>query len=214
MNNAELFFKLDKFFATGMSAFQINHFVIDDFITPYRKIRQAVTEVKARLENKALLELDIEELELKVQKHGTTAKESTDYYKKAKAEIRRKRAEYQLDRKRSVLVQMDYEISVFTEKLMAVVVQDFGDIDSLVDTLSKPEYHIAQEAEFWTKKLANSAFSDLMNYGVITKGVIESIVCLPAEQQSAILNGALEKHLIKSNQLKSVRDERLVALDK
>src|ERR1035437_4298087 len=65
MLDISLFLKIEPFITNGMSSFQMDKFVIEDQITPYRKLKQAMIEAKARLETITSIGFDIEELEVK-----------------------------------------------------------------------------------------------------------------------------------------------------
>jgi hypothetical protein len=105
------------------------------------------------------------------------------------------------------------ETEFFLNTLTTIIDNDLGGIDKAVELLSNPEYHLESEKEFWTKKLARTAFSDFINYGTISKGTAESMACLSVEQRKEIVNLAINQQLELTSLLETGRDTVLVERD-
>ena len=65
--------------------------------------------------------------------------------------------------------------------------------DEALEKMSDSSFQLTCETDFWIKKLSRSVYSDFVNYGTISKGVLESISCLTMEQQKSIIAEAIEK---------------------
>lgn len=210
--NIKLFSQLEPHINNGMSMFQMEKFVINESITPFRKLRQAFIEGKARLENLATESLEIEEAEIK-KKMLENELSSSDGLEKNLKEVELKRAELALNRMKLHHQQLKKEADFFLNVVNNIVNDDFGGIESAIEKLSDPNFYNQQESHFWTEKLSRSVFADLVNFGTITKGLSESICCLPIEQQKLIFSKAISQQEILSNLLETTRDMLLVQRD-
>jgi hypothetical protein len=210
--NIELFSQIEPLISNGMSIFQMDKFVINESLTPYRRLRQSFVESKARLESMATLDLDLEEMKLKKIKAEQEMAQLEGIDQQIQ-EIQVRRFDYELNRKRTHRLQLIKEAEFFLNILTRIVNDEFGGAEKMVELLKDPEYHIQSEKEFWTKKLARSAFSDFINYGTIGKGTVESISNLPLEQQREIINLAINQQLELSALVDSGRDNALIESD-
>lgn len=216
MKNINLFLSLEPLITNGMSIFQMDKFVINDHITPYRKLRQAIVETKARLENITSYKFDIEELEIKIEKvnHELSTiilDEQNFNYRLKKVEL--KRLEFELNRKQAVLLQIEKEAEFFLNVVHEIIEKDFSGIDSVITSFKDPHFHLTHEAQFWTEKLSRSVCSDFVNYGTISKGVLESLSNLGLDQQKTILDKAVEKQHDFSIMVNNSKDILLVNKD-
>jgi hypothetical protein len=186
----------------GMSTFQMDNFVINDSITPYRKLRQAIIEAKTRIETCIMYELDVEEFEIKLEIARAETPEDSgarepnairiDSGARKLNAIHIKRLEYELNRKRAMVNQITQEAQFFIDTIDQIVTSEYETTEQAVAALASPDRQYQEEQSFWVKKLARNAYADMVSTGVISKGVIDSIECLPAGQREAVLyNGAM-----------------------
>lgn len=82
--------KLDQYFTVGMTPFQMRNFVINDFMTAYRQMRQIIIEMKTRISNKTSVEFDIEELEIEIAELDNFILNSADEFVRAKQNVSKK----------------------------------------------------------------------------------------------------------------------------
>jgi hypothetical protein len=210
--NIEIFSQLESLINNGMSTFQMEKFVVNDSITPFRKLRQAFIEGKARIENLANNALDIEELEIKKQIAELESESLTEIEKKLKT-IEIKKYELNINRMKLQRTQVTKEAEFFLGIVNDIINNDFGGIDNAVEKLSDSNFYYQQESDFWTEKLARSVFADLVNFGTITKGLSESISCLSIDQQKLIFAQAIGQQETLSALLENTRDTLLVQRD-
>jgi len=210
--NIELFSKLEPLINNGMSTFQMEKFVINDSITPFRKLRQAFIEGKARIENLANNALELEELEIKKQIAELEAELLVRLEKDLK-EVEIKRYKLNINRMRLQRDQITKEAEFFLGIVNDIINNDFGGIDHALEKLSDSDFYYQQESDFWTEKLARSVFADFVNFGTITKGLSESISCLPVDQQKSIFAQAIGQQETLSALLETTRDTLLVQRD-
>jgi len=210
--NIEIFSKLDPLIVNGMSVFQMEKFVVNDSITPFRKLRQAFIEGKSRIETLANSALDLEELEIKKQIAELELESLTGLEKKLKA-VDIKKFELNINRMQLHRTQVTKESEFFLKIVNEIIDNDFGGIDNAIEKLSDNNFYYQQESDFWTEKLARSVFADLVNFGTITKGLSESISCLPVDQQKLIFAQAIGQQETLSALLETTRDTLLVQRD-
>ena len=206
----QLFLKLDQYFTSGMTPFQMRNFVINDFITAYRKLRQLVVEIKARIENRTGILFDIEELEIKIDRLNKI--KPADEFQHRLEDVERKRYEWQLRQKNLLITQINFELVTFSNVLTQLV-EEQGGLDKLIENLQSDEFHEKEESQYWIEKMANSAYSDFINYGTISKGVVDTINLLPPESRSLAIEKALEKQYDTITELNKQKDRLLVSKD-
>lgn len=213
MLDISLFLKIEPFITNGMSSFQMDKFVIEDQITPYRKLKQAMIEAKARLETITSIGFDIEELEVKKLKSVSEKEICDNEFDKRLKDIEYRKFDFELNRKRVLLNQLEKEATFFLDIVKGVVDTFYGGNESVIRCMADPTFQETKESEFWTKKLARSVFSDIVNYNVVSKGVLESLTCLPLEQRKEILNIANEQCVDFNKLMITTRDEVLTIKD-
>lgn len=210
----KLIFLMDKF-DTGMSAFQIEKFVIKDQLTPYRQIRQALIEIRARLETKATIEFDLEELNLKLF-IAERDQEATglDTLEGKLLGVERKRHSYEIDRKLKVLAQIDRESSVLSADAMRIINSEFESFENFEKLIADQDFITKQEQLYWSARLARSVASDLINFNAVSKGNVEAISVFDLADQLAIFGSGIRDSVKLTVQLSQVRDTQLGLIDK
>lgn len=208
------FMELDPLFTSGMSIFQMEHFVINDHITPYRKIKQAVIEARARIESATVLSFDIEELEIKIKQAENKKSTTPDNNEILLAKVEIRRHKFELDRKQRILNQTKDEIEFFVNTISKLIKDNFKSEEEAIKLLNNKEYIDNAEQVFWKEKLSRSVFSDLINYNTISKGLFESILCLPDNMMSDVIQNGIAKHLVHTKESSKLIDKNLSILDK
>lgn len=209
--NLNNFLQFEPLISNGMSIFQMKHFVVDESITPYRKLRQALIEAKARLELLASGELDLQEQQLKLEKAKIECQQLSGIDQQLK-EVDIKRIEYHINRSSTARRQQTLELEFFLG-VIDQLIQDNGGLEKAKELFSNPEIQYTAETDYWVERLGRSVYSDFINYGTITKGVVESVNCLPVEQQHEIIQKALNQQLSLTQMLDRTRDNMLVNKD-
>lgn len=207
----DLFLKLEPLINGGMSAFQLQNFVINENITPYRKLRQAVIELRARLEVLAGSQLDFEEAELKKQKLIEEKEALTGIDQKLK-DLEIRRVDLVFNRRATQLAQYEKEAQYFID-MVTKLTNDVGGFEKAQEVLNDPEAYNQTEEEYWTKRLARGMYTDFINFGTVTKGVLEAITALPIEQQQKIVNEALTTQANFGELLNNTKDALLIERD-
>lgn len=216
-----LLLSLEPHVSSGMSEFQMDHFVIKDSITPYRQLRQIIVETRARLENITSIGFDIEELKIKKEKAewkiSDLSKQICSHeeieYEIRLMKVQMDRCDFELNRKQSILNQQNAEVMFFNNQLIDLVNKVFGGPAKVLEDFKNSAFHNDNEKHFWTHKLARGAQSDLVNYGTISKGTLEAIMNLKQDQQKEIMNIAAGLAESTQRMLSDSRDTCLVSMD-
>ena len=206
-----LFSRLEPLITNGMSTFQMEYFVVNESITTYKKLKQAMVEAKGRLEVLANGEFDLEENMIKRERALLESEQCQGFELQLK-NIEIKRLDYIINRTTAMRQQQTLEVEFFMSVIEKLVIE-MGGIDCVRESLSDPEYMYQQESDYWTKKLGRSVFADFVNYGTISKGLSESITCLPTSQQAEIYKLAIDQQNQLTQLLTNTRDTLLVEQD-
>jgi hypothetical protein len=209
--NLDKFLQLEHLISNGMSTFQMKNFVVNDSITPYRKLRQALIETKSRLEVLTTGEFDLKETQLRLQQAQIDL-DNLDGINRQLKELDIKRLEFTINRTTALRVQQTREVEFFLG-IIEDLINNLGGTEKAMEMLSDPQQLMDNESEYWTKRLARGVFSDFVNFGTITKGVIESISMLTPEQQQEIIQLALNQQMTLTSLVDSTRDKLLVTRD-
>ena len=213
MMDNNLVTKLDQYFTVGMTPFQMRNFVINDFMTAYRQMRQIVIEMKTRILNKTSVEFDIEELEIEIAELDTFILNSADEFVRAKQTVAKKRKLFALAQKQTLLTQIEFELKTFGD-VLDIIIRDWGGVEKVVEDLQSDAFHEQHEQDFWIQKMSRNAATDLINYGTISKGTIESIKLMPDEAQAKVMQLAMLEQFDTTQHMLASKDSVLALRDK
>lgn len=209
--NLSTFLQFEPLISNGMSTFQMKNFVVNDSITPYRKLRQALIETKSRLEVLTTGEFDLQENQLRLQQAQLERDSLTGIDQQLK-EIDIKRLEFTINRTSALRRQQTNEVEFFLG-VVEELINEIGGVDKAIEMMSDPTQLMDNESDYWTRRLARGVYSDFINFGTITKGVIESISMLPVDKQQEIIKLALDQQISLTQMLDTTRDTLLVNRD-
>jgi len=202
--------KLEKYFSYGMTPFQIENFVINEFQTDYRKLRQIIIEINTRLEQRVGADLDVRQKKIELEQ--LESYEFTDDFERRLNEIDIERKKVDLESRAKNLRQVDNELDQLRSALEAVVERQ-GGYDKLVEKLESDDYHMEQERAFWIEKLGKSALGDMVNFGTITKGVYESLILLDDDAREKALQKAVNGQFDALQSLNNAKEQLLIEND-
>lgn len=170
--------------------YKLDNFVGGAQITPYAKIKQWFMELRAR-------EDAVEHLEYLVKK------------KEIELEIEEEKLEFVTDEKKKKLIQLDifdgnidlrkYKRSLndaYKERKSIIdLIKSFLDSEdgklpngeSFMEVFKQPELEAHYEHEYWTVRMAKQAMLDMVSYGRLGTGNLDSILMMKPEQQQQVL---------------------------
>jgi hypothetical protein len=205
----KLFFDIESSIEQSMSDYQITNFVVNDHITPYRRLKQVVIELRSRIENRASCILDLEEITIKLEQLNEELGALEDGYAKRLKTVDLRRQQFQQNRKNMQLKLIDHEVEVFEAEL-AKLSAEFGGDEQLVRLVQDKAFRDAGEEQYWEKRLTRNLIADLFSTGRISKGVYETLAALPMEKFENILIGATIENIQIQKSLEDARDKFLI----
>ena len=193
MNDAELVkFACEKCNATPY--FKLKYFVGGAQLTPYATLKQWLMEVRAREES-------VRTLEYQLKKHALEIKLEKEKLEFAGSDIQKELIELEIEDKTKDHVRYERNVrDAYTEKdTLLRVIKEFlasehallPDGTNLMDVFGNKELEEKLEAEYWTVRMAKQAALDVMFYGRVNEGNMDSITMMdPAQQRQSFRNGS------------------------
>jgi len=214
MSLLAMFEKLDAVIPAGMTVFQMESFVINEQLTPYKKIRQCIIEARGRLETKTMMEFDIRELDIELKqnlKHRPL--EATRPEEFELSVVKAERLEYQKSRKLRQIEFVEREITFFLTTAEALIAANFNNVEELAALMSSESFIDSQERQYWIERLSRTALTDVQQYETgISKGTLEAILDLPTDDRTTCMQMFESKQYDARNEVRINRD--LVLADK
>lgn len=169
---------------SGMSEYQCQHFVADSQITPWRKTRQALLELETRYH--AYVEIKHSLKKAKVQKKILLREyeEETDELQREILDIDISKNDYDITIWKRKYAQAQKEMQIFLD----IVKQNIKSEDE-IDYFTT--FNDNEERAYWVARLGKQAAMDIISYGRIGSGNMESISMMPEEDQVQTLKIAV-----------------------
>lgn len=120
---------------------------------------------------------------------------------------------FALAQKQTLLTQIEFELQTFGDAL-DLIIRDWGGVEKVVEDLQSDSFHEQHEQDFWIQKMSRNAATDLINYGTISKGTIESIKLMPDEAQHKVLQLAMLEQFDTTQHMLASKDNVLTLRDK
>lgn len=213
-----LYQKLEPLMGSGMTNFQMSKFVMDEQLTPYRKVRQAMMEIRTRLETMSTSSFAIEEKKIKLRSLNRDLNNlqqlvQFDEFEKELLELNIKRTEYEINRKLELQRQVQGEAEFFISVLNMLTREHYESEEDLVAKLRDPQFHDDNERNFWIERLTRNAQADLVNFGTISSGVFQAISLLDFRDQDKILSKSTTNATEFRLGMNKLSDQALVGRD-
>lgn len=165
------------------SQYQIENFVVDIGITDSRKARQILLEIENRRSNREDAEFNRREHIAKIKIAKEELANETSEGKRELLEIELERLELAVKRNKIRIDGLQREIDVLVSEMKKFA----NNMDDLKQMLDNPE----EERNYWIARLGKQSAVDMLSYGKISSGNMESILNLPAEDQERVIGGAI-----------------------
>lgn len=175
----------------ALPKYKAYNFVGGAQITPYAKLKQWLLELRGREDAVEHLEYVVKKAELEIQMDEDSKEFITD--PKRKEMINLTIADKMVDlrkfkrnlrdayRERQGFIDL---IKEFLETEDAIL----PDGTKLIDVFGNPELEEKYEHEYWTVRMAKQAMLDMVSYGRIGTGNLDSILMMAPEQQKQVLS--------------------------
>jgi len=175
----------------ALPKYKAYNFVGGAQITPYAKLKQWLLELRGREDAVQHLEYTVRKAELEIQMDEESKEFISD--PKRKEMINLTVADKHIDlrkfkrnlkdayRERQGFIDL---IKEFLESEDAIL----PDGTKLIDVFGNPELEEKYEHEYWTIRMAKQAMLDMISYGRIGTGNLDSILMMDPEQQKQVLS--------------------------
>jgi len=195
--------------------FKFRHFVGDAQITPFGKLKQFLVELKSREEA-------LEELEYQIAKHNINIKIEQKRVEQSDDELEKelhKLELFKLEKDSKKLARRLDDAYKERQKFFDLLDEfnnspegKLSDGRYLIEVFGDDDAEEALESQYWTVRLAKQAAMDIVAYGRIGGGNMDSIAMLPQEQQAQILYSATDYSLRLENTTNVLRNESMKQL--
>jgi hypothetical protein len=171
--------------AWSMSDFQSRYFVVNSHVTDYRRVRQALIELETRMSSKKALERNMRKVSLEMKLHQEAYENEPHPIKKDLILVEIDDCEYQLNIYNKKLRVIQEEIDEFTGIVQSIV-PDMAELETY-------KYHNEEkEREYWIARMGKQACMDVMSYGRIGQGNLDSIAMMPLKDQEETIKVAMQ----------------------
>ena len=170
---------------SGMTEYQCTHFVADSQLTPWRKARQSLLELETRYH--AYVEIKHSLKKAKVQKKilQRDYDNETDELTKELIAVDLSKIDYDITIWKRKYYQSQKEMQIFLD-IAKKYIKEEKDIKYFT------EFNDDEERAYWIARLGKQAAMDIISYGRISSGNMESITMMPEKDQVQTLQIAVK----------------------
>jgi len=184
-------------FSTGQTDYQNENFVMNSHVTKYRQIRQALLEIENRHHGLRKIKLDIRRDNIKIQKLKRDLESCTDELEAELIRVDIEDFESDQEIRKRKLERQEKEIDCFVKRVQENVEKE-EDIQKYFD--QDPE----EEKKYWVARMGKQAAMDILSFGRISTGNLDSISMLPEEEQLQILSIGFQYSNLLGGQLAKI----------
>lgn len=189
MKNEDIYDLVEHHGTFSQSEFQSRYFVVNSHVTNYRRIRQALLEIEARVQSKRQIERSVKREEAQLAIHQRDFDNETDELKKNLIACDVDQSKYDLNVYQKRLRQTEQELETYAEIVKELV----PDMDKLIEmNKENPE----EERRYWIARIGKQAAMDLMTIGKIGQGNMDSIAMMSLEDQEQTVKVALKYNAV------------------
>jgi hypothetical protein len=184
-------------FATGQTDYQNNNFVMNSHVTKYRRVRQALLEIENRYHGIRKIKLDVRRDEIKIKALERDLEKCEDELEADLIRLDIEELQSDNDIRKRKLYRQEQEIDVFVKRVQDEV-ENEEDIQRYFD--QDPE----EERKYWIARMGKQAAMDILSFGRISTGNLDSIAMLPEEEQLQILSIGFQYSNLLGGQLAKI----------
>jgi len=167
------------------SDYQINSYIVNTGITDWRKAKQCLVEIEQRQQSLEEHKFSSRKLEAEILIKKEELESETSPAKKSLLKIQIEEDQYNLERSVRRQAGIKRELDRFIEQFqMFARTQD--DVDKLI--ANSPE----EEKKYWIARMGKQAAMEMLTYGKIGTGNMESLMQMPEEDTFQAIQGALD----------------------
>lgn len=185
----------------GMTSYQAKHFVANSQITPYKQVRQSLMELEVRYHAYQEIKSSLRKAEIMRLKWIQAKEILEDPLDKELIQIDIDKNDYDITIWKRKLRQSEYEMKAFLD----VVKEHANTTEELNYFL---EINEEEERQYWIARMAKQAALDVIAFGRVGSGNMDSIAMMDKDDQlealtmaiqySGLINAGLQKISIES----------------
>ena len=187
-------------FDNGQSNYSSRNFVTKTGITPYKKIHQSFMELETRYHAYKSIVRNLREAEVRVKIIERDIKKEQDELERELMVIKLEDLIYDITVFKRKMSQCEREIRVYLE-----VIKDTKESNKQLEEYL-PE-NDEEERKYWLIRMSKQAAMDIIAYGRIGSGNMDSILLMPEEDQLETLKGALHFSGLLSSTIGQINKE-------
>jgi hypothetical protein len=184
-------------FSTGQTDYQNENFVMNSHVTKYRQVRQALLEIENRYHGIRKIKLDVRRDEIKIKALQRDLEKCDDELEAELIQIDIEDLQSDNEIRKRKLTRQEQEIDVFVRRVQEEV-KDEEDIQRYFD--QDPE----EERKYWIARMGKQSAMDILSFGRISTGNLDSIAMLPEEEQLQILSIGFQYSNLLGGQLAKI----------
>jgi hypothetical protein len=175
----------------ALPKYKADNFVGGAQITPYAKLKQWLLELRGREDIVEHLEYTVRKQELEIQIQEESKEFLTDPKRKQLVDLTIADMKIDLRKFQRNLKDAHIERQGFIDLIKDFLESDDAKLPeggNLIDVIGNKELEHKYEHEYWTVRMAKQAMLDMVSYGRIGTGNLDSILMMSPDQQKDVLS--------------------------
>lgn len=162
---------------SGQSVYQSKYFVANSQLTPYRMIKQCLLELEARHHSWFNIKNKLKRKKIEIKIALRKISETNDDLEKQLIEVDIEDMQHDVDVWERKILQAAEEVYTY----LNIVKEIAKDNEELIE--KSFTYDEQEETKYWVTRMAKQAAMDMIAYGRIGSGNMDSIAMMPEEDQ-------------------------------
>jgi hypothetical protein len=167
----------------GMTAYQCQNFVARSQLTPWRQVRQAYMELESRYHAYQEIKASLRKAELLRKKWVRDQAEAVDEIAKEMLQVDIDKNDYDITIWKRKMLQAEREINAFLE-----IVKFYAKTEEDLEWFAAE--NAEEERKYWIARMGKQAAMDIISFGRIASGNMDSIAMMPEGDQIEALQMA------------------------
>lgn len=168
----------------GMTDYQSRHFVSGSQLTPWRKVRQALMELEVRYHAYFEIRNSLRKAEVLKEMFIRDIENEDDDLKRKMLEIDKDKNDYDITIWKRKLRQSEIEINSFL-----TFIKEHASTEEELRYFVEPNEE--EERQYWCYRMAKQAAMDIIAFGRVGSGNMDSIAMMDKEDQLEVLRNAV-----------------------
>lgn len=175
----------------ALPKYKAYNFVGGAQITPYAKLKQWLLELRGREDAVEHLEYTVRKMELEIEMDEESKEFITDPKRKEMVDLTVADKQIDLRKFKRNLKDAYRERQGFIDLIKEFLESEDANLPDgtkLIEVFGNPELEEKYEHEYWTVRMAKQAMLDMISYGRIGTGNLDSILMMDPAQQKQVLS--------------------------